>query len=80
LRLPDREAARRVLSEHGIGVGLHYPIPLHLQTAYRDLAWEEGDFPESEAAAATVLSLPMFPHLTEEQVDYVCATLKDALG
>jgi len=79
VRLPDREKARRVLSERGIGVGLHYPTPLHLQTAYRDLGWQAGDFPESEAAAATVLSLPMHPHLTEAQVDFVCAALRDVL-
>jgi dTDP-4-amino-4,6-dideoxygalactose transaminase len=80
VRLPDREAARQALSERGIGVGLHYPIPLHLQVAYRDLGWKTGDYPESEAAADSILSLPMFPHITEEQVDFVCSALKDALG
>jgi dTDP-4-amino-4,6-dideoxygalactose transaminase len=79
VRLPDREKVRVALSELGIGVGLHYPIPLHLQVAYRDLGWKPGDFPESEAAADSILSLPMFPHITEEQVDFVCRALKDAL-
>ncbi len=80
VRLPDRERARVALAAQGVGVGLHYPIPLHLQEAYRDLGWRAGDFPESEAAAATVLSLPMFPHITEEQVDHVCSALKAVLS
>lgn len=79
VRLPDREKAREALSNRGIGVGLHYPIPLHLQEAYRAMGWKAGDFPESEAAAASILSLPMFPHITEEQVDYVCRCLKETL-
>jgi dTDP-4-amino-4,6-dideoxygalactose transaminase len=79
VRLPDREKAREALSRQGIGVGLHYPIPLHLQEAYRTMGWKAGDFPESEAAAASILSLPMFPHITEEQVDHVCRCLKEIL-
>lgn len=75
VRLPDRERVRHALSEQGIGVGLHYPIPLHLQAAYRDMGWHAGDFPEAEAAAASILSLPMFPHITEAQVDVVCSHL-----
>lgn len=79
VRLPDREHARQRLAKQGIGVGLHYPIPLHLQVAYRDLGWKAGDLPESEAAAESILSLPMYPHLTEEQVDHVCSTLLGVL-
>lgn len=79
VRLPDREKARQVLTECGVGVGLHYPIPLHLQAAYRHFGWKKGDFPESEAAAASILSLPMFPHITEDQVDYVCQCLLEVL-
>lgn len=79
VRLPDREKAREVLSSRGIGVGLHYPIPLHLQQAYSGLGYRKGDFPESEAAAASILSLPMFPHITEEKVDYVCRCLLEVL-
>ena len=79
VRLPDRQHVQRALVEHGIGVGLHYPIPLHLQAAYRDKGWRKGDFPESERVAATILSLPMFPHITEEQVDYVCCRLRECL-
>lgn len=79
VRVSQRDVIFRTLSEGGVGVGLHYPIPLHLQAAYRDLGWQAGDFPETEAAAAGILSLPMFPHLTEAQVDYVCGLLSQAL-
>lgn len=80
VRVPDRDAVREYLSKEGVSTGLHYPIPLHLQEAYRHLGLPEGTFPESEAAARSVLSLPMYPHLTEEQVDTICASLKEALG
>ena len=79
VRLPDREKAHQALAEHGIGIGLHYPIPLHLQAAYREMGWSKGHFPESELAASSVLSLPIFPHITEEQVDYVCSCLSSYL-
>jgi dTDP-4-amino-4,6-dideoxygalactose transaminase len=79
VRLPHRQRVLQELTRRGIGVGLHYPIPLHLQVAYRGLGWSTGDLPESEAAAESVLSLPMFPHLTEEQVDLVCKALREAL-
>jgi len=79
VRVPDRDRVKKVLGERGIGCGLHYPIPLHLQDAYKDLGYAKGDFPEAETAAETILSLPMFPHLTEEMVAYVCENLKDVL-
>ena len=80
VRVPDRDKSRQYLTAQGIGVGLHYPIALHLQQAYLCLGWQPGDFPESEAAAASILSLPIFPHISEEQVDYVCRSLKEILG
>jgi dTDP-4-amino-4,6-dideoxygalactose transaminase len=55
----------------GIGVGLHYPIPLHLQAAYARLGLPAGSFPNAEQSAATLLSLPMHPALTEAQVKQV---------
>jgi len=79
VRLQDREQVRTALAERGIATGLHYPIPLHLQEAYRHLGYHEGDFPVSEEAARSVLSLPMYPHLTEPQVDYICRCLQEVL-
>jgi dTDP-4-amino-4,6-dideoxygalactose transaminase len=55
------------LKAKGIGSGIHYPIPLHLQKAYAELNYRAGDFPVCEKAAAEILSLPMFPQLTEAQ-------------
>ena len=57
----------RRLRDDGIGTGIHYPIPLHLQKAYSALNYSAGDFPVAESIAAEVVSLPMFPHLTDLQ-------------
>jgi dTDP-4-amino-4,6-dideoxygalactose transaminase len=71
VRSANRDQLRVKLSEYGIGVGLHYPIPLHLQEAYTSLGYTRGNFPNSEQSAATVLSLPMHPAMTSEQVEEV---------
>ena len=76
VRVPDRDRVFQRMKEAGIGVGIHYPIPLHLQPAYGYLGYRKGDFPEAERAAEVVLSLPLFPEMTEEQQDYVVAQLK----
>jgi dTDP-4-amino-4,6-dideoxygalactose transaminase len=55
------------LKKAGIGTGIHYPIPLHLQKAYAEMNYRKGDFPVAERAAAEIVSLPMFPQLTGEQ-------------
>jgi dTDP-4-amino-4,6-dideoxygalactose transaminase len=66
------------LQAAGIHPGVHYPIPVHLQEAYADLGYRRGDFPVSEAAASQVLSLPIFPEMTTEQVHAVAASLDEA--
>lgn len=71
VRAPDREALRRELSARGIGVALHYPIPLHLQQAYAHLGLTAGSFPHTETSAATILSLPMHPALRPDQIEQV---------
>lgn len=77
VRTAERDAVRARL-EPEIGVNIHYPIPVHLQPAYADLGYRLGDFPIAEQLADETLSLPMFPGITEAQVDTVCAALADA--
>ena len=67
VRTEAREELMASLKEQGIGTGIHYPIPLHLQNAYRHLMYVEGDFPVSEKVAREIVSVPMFPQLTAEQ-------------
>jgi dTDP-4-amino-4,6-dideoxygalactose transaminase len=67
VRVQDRDRLQKYLTQAKIGTGIHYPIPLHLQKAYRGLDFKEGDFPVSERVAREILSLPMYPGLEHEQ-------------
>jgi len=67
IRTKDRDDMMNHLKNAGIGTGLHYPVPLHLQKAYASLKYSKGDFPVAESAASEIISLPMFPSLTSEQ-------------
>jgi dTDP-4-amino-4,6-dideoxygalactose transaminase len=67
IRTSDREGMMNHLKKAGIGTGIHYPIPLHLQKAYASLNYCLGDFPVAERVAAEIVSLPMFPQLTTGQ-------------
>ena len=78
VRTPERDALQQALQGAGIQTGIHYPVPVHLQPAYGDLGYGAGDFPESEGAAAEVLSLPMYPELTQGQVKAVCDAVRTA--
>lgn len=80
IRVNGRDSIRSTLEARGIGTGVHYPIPLHLQAAYRALGVPAGTFPVSERVASDELSLPMFPHLSEGQVERVVAALGVALA
>jgi dTDP-4-amino-4,6-dideoxygalactose transaminase len=80
IRTTRRDAVQQTLQERGIQTGIHYPIPVHLQQAYADPQFQAGDFPCAAAAATTVLSLPMFPELTEEQIATVAAATREACG
>ena len=71
VRCKDREGLMDHLKQQGIGSGIHYPIPLHLQKAYRSLRYQAGDFPVTERVAREIVSLPMFPQLTAEQQERV---------
>jgi len=78
IRTPLRAHLRRVLRAAGVDTGIHYPIPLHLQPAYRHLGYQIGDFPESERAAREVLSLPLYPELPEDQVHRIAGIIARA--
>lgn len=72
-----RDQIMEGLKSKGVSSLIHYPIPLHLQEAYKELNGKRGDFPVAEALADEVLSLPMFPHITNEQIDAVTQALKE---
>ena len=72
-----REKLQEFLNSKGIATGLHYPLPLHLQQAYAHLGYKEGDFPVTEEVASRLLSLPMFPELAKEQIEYVAQSIKE---
>jgi dTDP-4-amino-4,6-dideoxygalactose transaminase len=80
VRVRDREPLRRALREKGIDTGIHYPIPLHLQPAYAGMRLGEGSFPEAEAAAREVVTLPLYPELSEPQIDQICEVLRASLA
>lgn len=71
-----RDELQKFLGEHGISTGIHYPIPIHQQNAYKELHALKGRLQVSEKAAGNILSLPMFPEMTEEEVRYVCEKIK----
>ena len=77
VRSAERDRIREELTQANIQSGLHYPIPVHLQKAHEDLGHKTGDFPVSEKAAAEVLSLPIFPEMTDEQVRIVGETIRN---
>ncbi|MDE6978144.1 MAG: DegT/DnrJ/EryC1/StrS family aminotransferase [Helicobacter sp.] len=79
LRVPNRDALAERLHGAQIPTAVHYPLGLHLQECFKSLGHEMGDFPETEKASAEVLSLPMNPYLSEEQIQYIVQTLKDNL-
>jgi dTDP-4-amino-4,6-dideoxygalactose transaminase len=77
VRTADREGLMEHLKQAGIGTGIHYPIPLHLQKAYASMQYSLGDFPVAEKAAAEIVSLPMFPQLKEQQQARVVEQILD---
>ena len=80
VRVPQRDAFMANLAARGVGTAIHYPVPIHLQEAYAGLGLKRGSFPISEQAAEEIVSLPMFPELTEQQVETVIKEVKAALG
>jgi dTDP-4-amino-4,6-dideoxygalactose transaminase len=76
VRTHQREALQAFLLDRGVETAVYYPLPLHLQQLYLDLGLGPGSFPEAERAAAEVLSLPIYPELTDEQVEEVAAAVR----
>jgi dTDP-4-amino-4,6-dideoxygalactose transaminase len=79
VRLAQRDAWRARLQEMGIQTGVHYPIPVHRQPAYRNLGYSAGDFPVAEAVAGEILSLPMFPEMTDAQIEEISSVVRAGL-
>lgn len=77
IRVREREKLQQFLTERGIGTGIHYPIPLHLQNAYSNLGYHEGDFPIAEMTSKEILSLPMFPTLTRGEQEIVAESVME---
>jgi len=77
VRTAKRDALKTHLEKAGIGVGIHYPIPIHLQKAYASLGGKKGDCPVAEKLSKEILSLPMYAELTEKQVEEVCGAVQD---
>jgi len=79
VRVQKREALREKLRAKGMPTEIYYPIPLHLQKAFRYLGYQQGDFPEAERASAEVLSLPIYPELAEEQQRSIVTAIAEAV-
>ena len=79
IRVPHRDAVVAHLKSKGIDAGIHYPLPVHRQSAYMKLGYGDPSLPITEAVANEVISLPMYPELTREQIDYVAETVIEAL-
>jgi len=73
----NRDGLRAYLHDQGVATGIHYPIPIHLQPAYRDLGYEKGSFPVTEECAGQVLSLPMYAELTPDSIKYVTEAIRN---
>lgn len=80
IRAEERAGLMDYLSDRGISTGIHYPVPNHLQKAFSDLGYMEGDFPVTEKYAEEILSLPMFPELKYDQIKYVAGAIRNFYG
>jgi dTDP-4-amino-4,6-dideoxygalactose transaminase len=80
IQVPDRDRVLEALHALGIHAGVHYPVPVHLQPAFRAYGYAPGDFPVAEAAAERILSLPLYPHITPEQQAAVADALRQSLA
>ena len=77
IRTLDRDRYIKLLSDKEIGYGIHYPIPVHLQKGYKFLGYKKGDLPITESLCDSIISLPMYPELSYEQVEFIAGALKE---
>jgi len=77
LRTGSRDNLKAFLEKSGVSVGIHYPIPVHLQKSYSDLGYKKGDFPVTEECSGQLLSLPMFPELKKEEIEFVAECINE---
>ncbi len=75
VRIKERDQIYQRLKNKGIGAIIHYPVPLHLQPAYKNLGYKKGDFPVAEKTAEEIISLPIYPHLKKTQIEHIVNTL-----
>jgi len=79
IRIKNRKKIQTKLKKSGISTGMHYPLPLHIQPAYKYLGYKKGDFPNAEKASNEILSLPIYPELTEKQIKFIVNTIRKNL-
>lgn len=80
IRVENREALRKFLTENNIGNEIYYPVPFHLQECFQYLGYKKGDFPVAESCADTSLAIPIYPELTDEQLNYTVSKIKEFIG
>jgi dTDP-4-amino-4,6-dideoxygalactose transaminase len=80
IRSQRRDELRTYLAEKGITTLIHYPTAIHLQEVYSHLGYKAGDFPASEKVISEIITLPIYPSLKEEEIHYICTTIKEFYG
>jgi len=77
IQVPRRDELQTWLKERGIGTGIHYPVPIHIQNAMRNYGGKKGDFPVTEKIVDQILSIPQYPELTDEAIRTVASSIQD---
>ena len=75
IRVKNRDEVQAKLKEQGIPTAVHYPMPLHLQECFEYLGYKKGDFPIAEKVSQEIMSLPMNPYLSDDEIEYICKNL-----